>query len=187
MTIRRTYFCENCEHEFTIECESNSPDPVCSNPDCDKVMEWRPKGFAIGGSIEGKAVAHTQQILEQDYGLSNFKDNAREGETGIIRRQETKVETELVEREVREMTAAIQADPQKTAQFWGNNAGAPTGITSMTGQSLIAMAKQGPSAVDPMAMLHQGVKKGKIPTPQQMMRIEARADIDNPARKAKGS
>lgn len=127
---------------------------------------------------------YTQSVLENDYGLSNFRDNTREGDNSIIQRQETKVEAEKVEREVREQMAAVQADPEKVNQFWGNNAGGATTMQSMTGQSMIAMAKVGPQGVDPMAMLHQGVKSGKVPTPKQMMRVEARSDFENPARKA---
>lgn len=185
--IRRTYQCAECEKVFTFECNADDGDPVCPNPDCDKVLEWRPVSFAIGGSNEGKAVNYAQKIMEQDYGLTNFKDNTREGDNSIIMRQETKAETELVEREVREQMRAIEADPAKSQQFWGGNAGNPAPLTSMTGQSMIAMAKVGPQAVDPMAMLHSGVKKGTIPSPQQMMRIEGRSDFQNPARKAKAT
>ena len=185
--IRRTYQCPYCEQIFTFACESNDPDPPCPNPKCDQILEWRPQKLTIGGSIEGKAVAHTQKILENDYGLSNFRDNTREGDTSIIPHHETRAETEKVEREVREQMRAIQADPAKSAQFWGQNAGQPTTMQSMTGQSLIQMAKVGPQGHDPMTMLHDGVKRGRIPSLQQMARIEARADMDNPARKARNS
>lgn len=183
--IRRTYACIDCEQEFTVECESDAPDPVCPNPSCNKVLDWRPQGFAIGGSNEGKAVAATQQILENDYGLSNFKDNAKEGETGIVRRQETKVETELVEREVREQMRAIENDPAKTAQFWGASVGNPTTMQSMTGRSLIQMAKVGPQAPNPMSLFHnQAVKAGISRDPRSMVNeIVAGVAADNPARK----
>lgn len=183
--IRRTYFCEDCEREFTFECSAFDPDPPCPNPDCNKILDWRPKSFAIGGSIEGKAVAHTQAILEQDYGLSNFKDNAQQGESGIVRRQETKVESEMVEREFREQVA--QLSPEKTAQFWGGSSGAPTTITSMTGQSLIQMAKVGPQGgVDPIKALHDHARKSGISShPAAMVKEGFRADFANPARKTK--
>lgn len=184
--IRRTYQCPDCERVFAYECNSDDPDPPCPNPDCDKVLEWRPVSFAIGGSNEGKAVKIAQKIMEQDYGMTNFRDNSREGDNSIIMRQETRAETELVEREVREQMRAIEADPAKSQQFWGGNAGNPTPLTSVTGQSMIQMAKVGPQATDPISLLQQGVKGGKIPTPQQMMRVEARSDFQNPARKAKG-
>ena len=138
--IRRTYQCRDCEREFTFECNADDPDPPCPNPDCDKVMEWTPKSFAIGGSVEGKAADFTYKALEQDYGLTNFKDNAKQGESGIIRNQEAKVQSEMVEREFREQIA--QVSPEKMQQFWGQNVGPPTpgpqtpslSMNSMTGQ-----------------------------------------------------
>jgi hypothetical protein len=185
--IRRTYQCGNCDRVFTFECSSDDGDPFCPNPDCDKVLEWRPQSFAIGGSLEGKAVRYTQDIMEKDFGLSNFKDNAQQGESGIIRRQETKVETEIVNQTMSEIKQQTAGSDEARKQFWGANAGNPTALGSITGQSMIAMAKQGPQGADPLAMLHQGVKAGKIPSPQQMMRIEGRHDFENPARKTKGT
>lgn len=182
--IRRTYQCPNCDKIFAVECESDAPDPVCPNPDCDKVLEWRPQGFAIGGSNAAKAVDHTQKIMEEDYGLTNFRDNTRPGDTAIIPHHETRAETEKVEREFHEQMA--QVDTAKTAQFWGANAGAPTSLTSMTGQSLIAMAKQGPAAVDPIAALQGQLKRSGIPShPSTMINQGARTEFVNPARKVK--
>ncbi len=185
--IRRTYQCPDCDTVFAVECGSDDPDPTCPNPDCDKTLEWRPQSFAIGGSMEGKAVKYTQDIMEKDFGLSDFKDNAKPGELGIVRRQETKVETEIVNQTISEIKQQTAGSDQARNQFWGANAGNPTSLGSVTGQSMIAMAKQGPQGADPLKMLHAGVKAGKIPTPQQMMRIEGKHDFENPARKKKGS
>ena len=79
--IRRTYQCGDCEKIFVFECNADDGDPPCPNPDCDKVLDWRPQSFAIGGSNEGKAVAIAQDIMEMDYGLSDFKDNNKPGES----------------------------------------------------------------------------------------------------------
>jgi hypothetical protein len=180
--IRRTYQCPDCETEFVYECNSDDPDPPCPNPDCDQVLEWRPKSFAIGGSNESKAAAHTYNVLEQDYGLTDFKDNAQQGESGIVRRQETKAESELVEREFREQVA--QLSPEKTAQFWGNSQGSPTSMTSMTGQSLIQMAKIGPQGPNPMTQFQNAAVKAKVSRdPRSMINEGYRADMNNPARK----
>lgn len=175
--IRRTYACIDCEQQFTVECNSDDPDPVCPNPDCNKVLDWRPQSFAIGGSNVGKAAKITQQIMEEDYGLSNFKDNAREGENAIVPHHETRAETELVNQTMSEMQRQTAGDPAKAQAFWGGNVGPPTTMQSMTGASLIGMAKVGPQGPDPMAMLHSGVKQGKIAKPQQMMRVVAKADM----------
>jgi len=180
--IRRTYQCPDCEQFFTFECSPDDGDPDCPNPDCSKVLEWRPQKLTIGGSIESKAVDHTYNVLETDYGLTNFKDNAKQGESGIIRRQETKVETELVEREYREQIA--QLSPEKTAQFWGQNQGQPTGLQSMTGQSLIQMAKVGPQGPNPMTQFQNAAVKAKVSRdPRSMISEGYRSDMNNPARK----
>jgi len=181
--IRRTYQCNNCEQYFSWTGESADPDPACPNPACDAVLEWRPQSIAIGGSHASKAADLTQKIMEEDYGFSNFRDNAKPGENAIIPHHETKVETEMVTRELIEQNRALQGDPAKMAQFWGGNAGQSSQMSSMTGQSMIAMSKVGPQGYDPMALLHKGVKSGKVPTPQQMMRIEASDVFVNPARK----
>jgi hypothetical protein len=140
--------------------------------------------LTIGGSHASKAVDLTQSIMEQDYGLTNFKDNTRAGDTAIIPHHETKVETEKVEREFREQMAAVR--PEQVNQFWGANAGSPTSLTSMTGQSLIAMAKAGPASVDPIAALQGQLKRSGVPaSPAAMVKEGARTTFVNPARKAK--
>jgi hypothetical protein len=163
--IYRTYQCNDCETIY--ECSHDSgDDPAPDCPTCSKVLQWTPKSFAITG-VKSKAIDLAQDVLEKDFGLSNFKDNNREGDVGIVRYKETKQETELVEREVREMVAQ-STNPAVKEAFWGGNAGATPQMNSMTGQSLIQMAKVGPAAVDPMALLHKGAKEGKIPTLNQM-------------------
>ena len=191
MTVRRTYRCDNCEKEFVFECSSDDGDPPCPNPDCGKVLEWTPKSFAIGGSIEGKAAAYTYKALEQDYGLTDFRDNARPGDSGIITRPETKVEAEAVEREYRAQIA--QVSKENIQQFWGESAGAAAsapgnaGLKSMTGQSLLAMAKVGPQAgFNVMTDLQNKIVKGGISRdPRSMIREGFRTDFHNPARKSR--
>ena len=180
--IRRTYVCKDCEREFIFECSADDPDPPCPNPKCDQVLDWRPTSFAIGGSLEGKAAAYTYKALEQDYGLTNFRDNARAGDSGIISRPETRAAAETVEREFRAQVA--QMSPEKTAQFWGQNSGQPTSMQSVTGQSLIAMAKVGPQAPNPMTMFQNAaVKAGVSRDPRSMISEGYRSDFSNPARK----
>ena len=171
--IRRTYECEDCKTVYEVDCSPDDPDFPC--PECSIVMQWRPQRLNIGGSNESKAVNYAQKVMEEDYGLTNYKDNAVAGESGAIMPSQTTVEREKMEREAREMVAQTTSDNVKS--FWGGNQGATPQVNSVTGQSLIANAKVGPAGVDPMAMLHQGVKSGKVPTPQQMTRVIASADM----------
>ena len=102
--IIRTYSCADCEQEFEVTCESSDGDPDC--PTCSQVLEWRPGGFNIIGN-KGKAVDLTQKILEEDYGLTNFKDNTREGDVhGIVAPPAGTAEREAG---IRQMSEAAQA------------------------------------------------------------------------------
>jgi hypothetical protein len=184
--IRRTYSCPNCDRQFTYECNSDDPDPPCPNSDCDKVLEWRPQSFAIGGSVEGKAAAYTYKALEEDYGLSNFKDNAKPGESGIVARHETKVEAEKVEREFRDMAAQTNNFKEAQKQFWGDNSGASPQMNNVTGQQMIQMAKAMNAAdprPDPISLLHSQAKRGGRKT-SDLVSEGYRTDFHNPARKA---
>ena len=168
--IRRTYECNDCQAMFEVDCNSNDPDPEC--PACNMVLEWRPKGFAIGGSIEGKAVKYAQDVMENDYGLTNFKDNNRPGDVGFIdptRKTAAKLD-EIGQRESeagREVVERMKAiDPQLKPQvdgFFGGQT-ASIGQNRVPVTQLIQGGKMGPSAnVDPMAALHKLGKEGKLP------------------------
>ena len=172
--VYRTYGCDDCGNEWEVECASEAGDPDC--PTCAKVLDWRPGSFSVGGSAAAKAVDFTQDIMEKDYGLTNFRDNALPGESAAIMPKYTTSENETLTREVMQYAEQTR-ETQVKHDFWGSNHGTPSHINTMTGQSMIAAAKVGPQGVDPMAMLHQGVKAGKVPTPQQMTRIEAAADM----------
>ena len=77
---------------------------------------------------------------------------------------------------------------EAVSSFWGNNAGAATTMNSVTGQQMLAMTKVGPSGVDPISALHQGLKRGKVSRhPSSMVNEGFASDMKNPARKAGGS
>jgi hypothetical protein len=169
--IYRTYACDDCDTVWEYHHDSgDEPAPDC--PTCSKVLQWQPKSFAIGGSNEGKAVKMAQTIMEEDFGLTNFKDNNKEGDVGVVMPSYTTSENEQLQREVKQFVE--QKAPEQVNAFWGSNAGQPTTLGSVTGQSLIQNAKVGPAAVDPMALLHKGVKSGALPTLNQMTKIVAK-------------
>ena len=105
-----------------------------------------------------------QDILEKDFGLSNFKDNNREGDVGIMRHVETRQETEIVERTAREMVA--QSDNPAVHAFWGQNQGTPTAMGSMTGQSLISYGQGRPCRGGPDGDAAQGRQGRRRAHPQ---------------------
>ena len=172
--VWRTFACDDCDSIWEVEQAMDDPHPEC--PTCSKVLDWRPQSFNIGGSVEAKAVKHAHRIMEEDYGLTNFKDNVQIGETGAVMPTTNTSEQEQVTREVAEYVAQTQTN-KVTNDFWGANSGAPSQVNSVTGQTMIGMAKTGPQGPDPMKLLHDGVKSGSIPTPKQMTRIEAAADM----------
>jgi len=168
--IIRTYMCKDCEQEFEVTCESNDGDPDC--PNCARVLDWQPGMFAITGN-KAKAVDITQKILEQDYGLSNFKDNNREGDVGVITPPEASTsEREKVLRTLSEAAQATGAPSLNSEQaamaapFWGG-APAPGATPMISREQLLAGAAQSTALADaegvnPIALLHKAKPKMRI-------------------------
>lgn len=181
--IYRTYECMECGQQFEVAHESgNESFPDC--PVCSKVLQWRPQSFSIGGSNTSKGVDMAQQVLEQDYGLTNYKDNNREGDVGYIAPRKTAAELDnQMQREseagrevVKRMNEITEVRPEHQKQvdtFFGGQT-ATIGQNRVSVQQLIQGAKIGPAGVDPMKALHELGKQGRLPKPQ----IMARAGLD---------
>lgn len=159
MPVIRTYECLDCLTVFEVTLDSgNDGDPDC--PNCNRVLEWRPGMFSIATN-KSKAMNVTQQIMEEDYGLTNWKDGNREGDVAAIIPSETRAQRDARER----ATAAVDMELAKAkpalndAQaeaikgFWG--AGTPAAPPAINPASLLAGAKSGPQGHDAMAMLHK--------------------------------
>lgn len=168
--IIRTYACNDCGVEFEVTCESSDPDPPC--PNCSRVLDWVPGMFAITGN-KSRAVDMTQQILEQDFGLTNFKDNQREGDvTAITPPEPSTAEREKVLRSLSEAAQATGAPPLNAEQaamaapFWGG-APSPTAAPIASRETLLAGAAQNTALADaegvnPMTLLHKAKPRMKI-------------------------
>jgi hypothetical protein len=180
--IYRTWACNDCDHEFTVLCESSEGPPDC--PNCSQVLEWRPGLFSINGA-KSKAMDVTQNILETEFGLSNFRDNQREGDVAAIVPTQTETQRSA---EIRQLSEVAQATGQpltpqqeNMAQaFWGKpGANLNVGANSLPTTDLLAGARQSTAmanaeGVNPMALLHQAGKKGHLKTP---IKILARAKM----------
>lgn len=85
MPIVRSYECGDCGSKFDkLHFSRDEPPPEC--PGCQALSSHQtqvPAGFSIGGNAS-KAGDITQNIMEKDYGLSNFKDRQREGDVAAI-------------------------------------------------------------------------------------------------------
>ena len=174
--IYRTYCCQDCDTVWEVHHDSGD-EPIPDCPMCAKILQWTPRSFNIGGSNEGKAAKMAQNILETDFGLTNYKDNNKPGDVGVVMPSYTTAENENLTQQVKEFVEQKNANPESVNAFWGQNAGNASTLGSVTAQSMIQNAKVGPQGVDPMAMLHKGVKSGAIPSPRQMTRIVAKADM----------
>jgi len=83
MAIVRTYECGDCGGKFDkFHASRDEPPPEC--PICQALSARKiPSTFAVGGGTASQAVDITQDVMEKDYGMSDFKDKVHEGEIAI--------------------------------------------------------------------------------------------------------
>lgn len=83
MPVTRSYRCTDCGTQFThFHLGRDEPYPAC--PSCppaeaQKPVEWAPQGFNIKTN-RSRAIDYTQSMAETQFGLTNIKDNLREGD-----------------------------------------------------------------------------------------------------------
>lgn len=152
--IIRTYRCNDCSEVFDVSFESGDmPDPDC--PFCKIELQWLPRSFHISTN-KSKAVDIAQKSIEADFGLTDFNDRTKEGETvAMTPRPETTAERETLMQTASEMTQQLKLDVKAELQgvatpphlkgqvegFWsGTTAGPPQAATS----TFLAGAKSGP-------------------------------------------
>jgi hypothetical protein len=173
LTPRRykvTYFCHRCESEFSrIGTTIPKSDPPCPKKKCREAVfreavqkeafnlakmldEQRPPGH-IGENIQVKAIDATAEIVMHDHGMTDLKDNIREGET---------------------MAPPLPDGKQKLADnFFSGNALERAGIGSRQAQMLGRRAIAGAfrsTAINPAHVL--GAKAGERAPIQTPVRVE---------------
>lgn len=167
MPVIRTYQCNDCGTMFDVTCAPDDGDPDC--PKCSIPLEWRPQRFAIGGSTTSKAVDLTQKVLEEDYGVTNFNDQQREGDIAFKGRPKTADERNAIEKleaDAKEYVRANQLSPG-AKQFWGGQVGgAPANIVASVMADVKAQGKGEKSAMDRLA---QAGKEGKLNIPVNIL------------------
>lgn len=167
MPVIRTYHCDNCEQEFEVTQNMADSAPDC--PFCAKVLEWQPGLFAVKTN-KSRAMDVTQQVLEQDFGLTNFNDNMREGD--VATKAIPDKGTQQRDAEIRQLSEVALAmgqpmseQQQQMAQsYWGGGAVSQT----MPAGTLLAGAKASTAAANaegynPMTLLAKAGKSGKLP------------------------
>lgn len=84
--INRTYGCEDCGFQMTVELRSDQwdqPPPDC--PRCSMATQQEFIPPAIGGSLRAQATAMAMDIAERDYGVADIQTGGREGSTPQVR------------------------------------------------------------------------------------------------------
>jgi hypothetical protein len=177
--IRRTYGCNSCNKEWTLLHDSS--DETCTAcPFCGAGAGWRPKPLRIKTN-RSRAVDLTQKILEEEHGLTNFRDNTREGESvhmGLppqhtadreaMIRQTVEATRELatamkgtISPEMQAAAAHLQAQASGQAS---TPAPQPSGQVVPLNPQIMSQAKQATAETraqnggSPMELLHRGVK-----------------------------
>ena len=84
MAIVKTYLCGECGTKFDkLHFDRSEPPPEC--PGCQAIEAKQvPAGFAIGGNTHSKALDLTQDIVEKDFGMTDLRDNVKEGEIAAV-------------------------------------------------------------------------------------------------------
>lgn len=171
VVIVRRYACDDCEQEFEFSHHGRDEAP----PDCPycKAAEARniPASFAIN-SNKAKAVDMAYQIAEEDYGMTNMRDNSREGDQAFV--GPSPIQTSEREAIVQQMKDAAGPDalpehlvPQVN-EFWKNSGQAqpmPPHIEQLH-QQKVAEARMMAGAAradgsDPIELLHKAKPQTK--------------------------
>ncbi len=172
MPVIRDYHCDDCGQEFRVTCNSSDPAPDC--PHCNRVLEWTPGLFSITGT-KSKAIDATQQIMEQDYGYSNFNDNMREGDVAAKpAAAPTGAQIDAEIRQVAEYATQTTGAPtlnqtqaEMAKAFWS---GGQTPLQKVPAAEMLNNAKQSTALANsegrnPMDLLHKAGKRGQLKTP----------------------
>lgn len=170
MPVTRTYRCDDCAWTWNhFHARNDEPYPEC--PKCEESKaQWVPQSFAITG-VKSKAVDMAQQIMEEDFGFTDARDNLREGDTVVkgpapIQTAEAEQLTQMMVEQAREM--GNEVDPnvaQGVKEFWQHPGQTPPALAQkmMEAQASAPVARA--TGDDPIGNLHKSAEKafGKLP------------------------
>ena len=166
MPVTRRYLCDDCGHEFT-KFHMNREEPVPECERCAAATKNIPGMFAITG-IKSKAIDYTHAMMEQDYGMTNMRDNAKEGEAYALppapvqtaeREQLTRAIMETVQGEA---SPEVRADlAENVNEFWktGKTPQHPIEQAKIQEATTVGVQAQRSDGADPIGLLHEGQKK----------------------------
>lgn len=169
--IIRTYRCNDCGDAFEVTLDSgDAGDPDC--PYCAQVLQWQPTSFSIKTN-RSRALDITQEIVEQDYGLSDMKDGLREGDIAAktpIRSRAEREAIEKLENDARQLAQNANNLSPAAQNFFGG--GQKTGLNPMNldVKSVLQNAKGSvPADRNPMDMLAKAGRKGELPVNYRLL------------------
>lgn len=169
--IRRTYRCTDCGTEFRVMLASEDEAPGAC-PRCPPTTEpsapavWVPPRPGIVG-IKSKAIDYTQNMMEQDYGLTDFNDNMRVGDMAI--KSITPSQTGEREKVIRELVEAGMPIPvakeveDAASNYWQGQAGGSVAENStMVNNSVASAASAAARAegAEPLSILERARDQG---------------------------
>lgn len=155
MAKARHYQCkkEDCGHKWWQEYQGGDASNQVFCPLCgDHKGKMHPVAVNTCQTGKfGKAAGVMQDMLEKDYGMTNLKDNLREGDVAAV-----------VDNPV------SKASNEMGGMFAPAPSGAPSAPGGMNAQALLAGAKaytaqSNAEGRNPMNMFHQAAKKGYVP------------------------
>ena len=177
MPVTRTYLCDDCGYRFTqFHMNRDEPAPEC--PACYAATHSIPGGFNIT-THKAKAVDLAQKIAEEDYGMTNMRDNSREGDVAAL--PPSQVQSAEAETLTRQMMAAQPQINEHQADlvnsFWKNSmsgaaipgAGDPSLTREQQRDQLLAVgasasAQAAGMGADPIGLIHEAGKRGMADT-----------------------
>jgi hypothetical protein len=167
MAIYGTYHCDDCDTTFKGWRETDGPYPDC--PKCGGEGGWAAQAPAIGTN-KGKAIDMTYKMAEETYGVTDLKDNLRQGDVAAM--PPSPIQTAEADAITREMLGASGGTPEVAEHlksyvqnFFGATQGphAPQNPDQAAAVNLGAIQSAAPAAaearaagVDPVAILHKG-------------------------------
>lgn len=106
--LRRTYECGDCGHRFNhVVWEADAPHPDC--PKCEVIASYVPP---LPGMLTTKSAAidMAQKIAEEDFGLTNIRDNQRAGDVAAMGPAPMQTaEREAITQQMKEMADQMQS------------------------------------------------------------------------------
>lgn len=185
MPVTRTYLCDDCSYRFTqLHMSRDEAAPDC--PSCYAATHSVPGGFNITGN-KSKAMDMVQKIAEEDYGLTNMRDGARDGEVAAMGPSHVQsAEAEQLTRQMMDATPQMAPHQAEAVNaFWKNSmSGSPSQAPAgpqmtpearrdiLLAQGAAASSQSSGLSADPVGLLHEAGKRGMADT---------RLEILNPA------